>query len=315
MSYSTYFQSLKDCISFIENNYPQSLQSAISVLTNSKVIFTIGIGKSSFVAGKFASVLKSIGKNAQFIHPTDAIHGDMGCFDGNSVVVVFSKSGVGSEYEQICKHCYRENIPIILITNSLNSPLEKYCSSLITIPITTEDPFFNSIPSVSFTVNTIITDLLVFGLIESIGISKEQYRKNHPAGQIGYLLTLQVKDLMHLLQNVGIVKQNDSLKSAIISATQFPLGCVCVCNDVGNLIGIITDGDIRRYLVDHSDVSTVNVESIMNNAPITITADASLKDAASLMEGIQKKVSVLPVVENNQLKGIIRLHDIMSVSF
>lgn len=315
MSYFTYFQSLKECISFIENNYHQSLQSAVTILTNSNVIFTIGIGKSSFVAGKFASVLKSIGKNSQFIHPTDAIHGDMGCFDSNSVLVIFSKSGVGSEYEQICKHCVHENIPIILITNSINSPLEKYCYSLISIPISFEDPFFNTIPSVSFAINSIVTDLLLFGIIEKIGITKEQYRKNHPAGQIGLLLSLQVKDVMHSLQNVGIVNQNDSLKTAIISATQFPLGCVCVCNNVGNLLGIITDGDIRRYLVDHSDISSVNVETIMNSSPITINAESTLKDAASLMEGIQKKVSVLPVVENSQLRGIVRLHDIMSVSF
>lgn len=314
MKYSSYFDALQNSIQQIQTSIVHSLDDAISILSTSSSIICLGIGKSSFVAQKFASVLKSIGKNAHFVHPTDALHGDLGSFVDSSVVVIFSKSGVGVEYEVICKECARKNISILLISSSQVTPLDKYCHSKIVVPIVSEDPFFNTIPSVSFVVNSILSDVLVFGIIDRIGVTKEQYLRNHPSGQIGYLLSTKTEDVCHSLEFVGIVTKNDSLKSAIIQATKYPIGCVCVC-DGESLVGIITDGDIRRYLVEHSDISSVLVKTLMNASPTVIDADLPLKEAVELMENGIKKISVLPVIKNEKLFGVLRLHDVLSVSF
>jgi len=312
MNYSAYFDSLQTSIYQIQSSIAPTLKDSVSILSYAPSIICLGIGKSSFIAQKFASVLKSIGKSAHFVHPTEALHGDLGSFDSHTVAVIFSKSGVGAEYEVICKECVRKNISIILISSSQVTPLDKYCSTKINLPIISEDPFFNTIPSVSFVVNSILSDLLVFGIIETLGVSKEQYLRNHPSGQIGYLLSTKIEEVCHT--EVGIVSKDDSLKSAIIQATKYPLGCVCVC-DGGTLLGIITDGDIRRYLVEHSDISSVLVQSLMNNSPTVIESELTLKDAVELMENGMKKVSVLPVINNEKLFGVLRLHDILSVSF
>lgn len=314
MKYTSYFEALTSGIQSIQASVLPSISDSISLLSGAQSIITLGIGKSSFVAQKFASVLKSIGKNAHFVHPTEALHGDLGSIDTQTVVVIFSKSGVGAEYEVICKDCFKKNIAIILISCSSVTPLDKYCRTKIILPILSEDPFFNTIPSTSFVVNSILSDLLVFGIIETLGISKEDYLQNHPAGQIGYLLSNKIEEVCHTLQAVGVVGKNDSLKSAIIQATKYPLGCVCVCEG-DSLLGIITDGDIRRYLVEHSDITSVDVQTLMNTNPTVIEADMTLKDAVDIMENGSKKVSVLPVIKNEKLFGVLRLHDVLSVSF
>jgi len=314
LQYSTYFEALQQSIIQIQSTIVPSLDKVIAILSNSNTVVCLGIGKSSFVAQKFASVLKSIGKAAHFVHPTEALHGDLGSFNEQSVIVIFSKSGVGAEYEIICQECVRKNISIVLICSSPITPLDSYCKAKICVPIDTEDPFFNTIPSVSFVVNSIVSDIIVFGVVESMGVTKDEYVRNHPAGQIGYLLSTKIEAVCHKVEVVGIVSKKDTLKTAIIEATKFPLGCVCVCEGT-TLVGIITDGDIRRYLVEHSDISSVLVESLMNGSPTIIDADLTLKDAVERMENGSKKISVLPVIKNEELFGVLRLHDVLSVSF
>lgn len=314
LQYSSYFEAIQQSILQIQSTIVPSLDNVISILSQSNNVVCLGIGKSSFVAQKLASVLKSIGKTAHYVHPTEALHGDLGSFNEKSAIVIFSKSGVGAEYEIVCQECVRKNSSIVLISSSPITPLDSFCKAKICVPIDTEDPFFNTIPSVSFVVNSILSDLIVFGIIESIGVTKDEYVRNHPAGQIGYLLSTKIEDVCHKVEVVGIVSKKDTLKSAIIQATKFPLGCVCVCEGK-TLVGIITDGDIRRYLVEHSDISSVLVESLMNTSPTVIEAHLTLKDAVERMENGSKKVSVLPVIKNEELFGVLRLHDVLSVSF
>lgn len=314
LQYSSYFEAIQQSILTIQSTIVSSIDNVISILSNSTTVVCLGIGKSSFVAQKFASVLKSIGKTAHFVHPTEALHGDLGSISEKSTIVIFSKSGVGAEYDIICQECVRKNISIVLISSSPITPLDSYCKAKICVPIDTEDPFFNTIPSVSFVVNSIISDIIVFGIVDTIGVTKDEYIRNHPAGQIGYLLSTKIEAVCHKVEVVGIVSKIDTLKTAIIQATKYPLGCVCVCEGT-SLVGIITDGDIRRYLVEHSDISSVLVESLMNASPTIIDADLTLKDAVERMENGSKKVSVLPVIKNEELFGVLRLHDVLSVSF
>ncbi len=315
MKYSSYFQSLRETVSFLENNTILPIDSIVTLLLNSNSIYCLGIGKSSFIAGKMASLLRSICLNSHFIHPVDALHGDIGSFRENSVVLIYSKSGVGIEYETICLECKKRNVPIILITTSKDSQLSKLATITISVPILQEDPFFDTIPSVSSVSASIVSDLIVFGIIEASSLQKEEYLKNHPNGQIGFFLSSKVEDVFHSLSSIAIVNEGDSLKETIIQATKYPLGCVCVCSKSNKLVGIITDGDIRRYLVNNSDISNVIVESIMNKNPLVISKEASLKVAITLMESNDKKISVLPVVENGFLLGVIRLHDVMAFNF
>ncbi len=283
---------------------------AIEILYNckGKVILT-GIGKSGHIARKISSTLSSTGTPSIFLHPSEAIHGDLGMIDKDDVVVAISNSGETEEILNIIPYIKFLNVPIISITGNEKSTLAQKSDVVIDIKIIREACPFNLAPTSSTTAILVLGDAIATVLMELKGFNKEQFAKLHPGGLIGKRLK-KVYEVMHTGNKIPIVYEDMSMREAIIEITSKGFGATAVVDKNGNLIGIITDGDLRRYIERGYDLNNANVKNAMTKNPKTIKYNESLGDALNLME--KYKITVLLVLDDEyKLVGIVHLHDIL----
>jgi KpsF/GutQ family protein len=294
----------------LKESLDHSFIKAIEILYNckGKVIFT-GIGKSGHIARKISSTFSSTGTPSIFLHPAEAIHGDLGIIDKEDVLVIISNSGETEEIINIIPYLKFLNVPIICITGNINSTLAQKSDVVIDIKIKREACPFNLAPTSSTTAILVLGDALAITLMELKGFTKEQFAKLHPGGLIGKRLK-KVMDIMHSGEKVPIVYEDMTMKEAIIEITSKGFGATAVLDRNQNLIGIITDGDLRRYIEKGNDLNNGSVKSAMTKNPKTIRYYETVADALNLME--KYKITVLLVLdENNKLIGILHLHDIL----
>jgi arabinose-5-phosphate isomerase len=294
----------------LKESLDHSFIKAIEILYNckGKVIFT-GIGKSGHIARKISSTFSSTGTPSIFLHPAEAIHGDLGIIDKEDVLVIISNSGETEEIINIIPYLKFLNVPIICITGNINSTLAQKSDVVIDIKIKREACPFNLAPTSSTTAILVLGDALAITLMELKGFTKEQFAKLHPGGLIGKRLK-KVMDIMHSGEKVPIVYEDMTMKEAIIEITSKGFGATAVLDRNQNLIGIITDGDLRRYIEKGNDLNNGSVKSAMTKNPKTIKYNETVADALNLME--KYKITVLLVLdENNKLIGILHLHDIL----
>jgi len=294
----------------LKESLDHSFIKAIEILYNckGKVIFT-GIGKSGHIARKISSTFSSTGTPSIFLHPAEAIHGDLGIIDKEDVLVIISNSGETEEIINIIPYLKFLNVPIICITGNINSTLAQKSDVVIDIKIKREACPFNLAPTSSTTAILVLGDALAITLMELKGFTKEQFAKLHPGGLIGKRLK-KVMDIMHSGEKVPIVYEDMTMKEAIIEITSKGFGATAVLDRNQNLVGIITDGDLRRYIEKGNDLNNGSVKSAMTKNPKTIKYYETVADALNLME--KYKITVLLVLdENNKLIGILHLHDIL----
>lgn len=294
----------------LKESLDNSFIKAIEILYNckGKVIFT-GIGKSGHVARKISSTFSSTGTPSIFLHPAEAIHGDLGIIDKEDVLVIISNSGETEEIINIIPYLKFLNIPIICITGNINSTLAQKSDVVIDIKIKREACPFNLAPTSSTTAILVLGDALAITLMELKGFTKEQFAKLHPGGLIGKRLK-KVMDIMHSGDRIPIVYEDMTMKEAIIEITSKGFGATAVLDRNQNLTGIITDGDLRRYIEKGNDLNNGSVKNAMTRNPKTIKYNETVADALNLME--KYKITVLLVLdENNKLIGILHLHDIL----
>ncbi len=294
----------------LKESLDHSFIKAIEILYNckGKVIFT-GIGKSGHIARKISSTFSSTGTPSIFLHPAEAIHGDLGIIDKEDVLVIISNSGETEEIINIIPYLKFLNVPIICITGNINSTLAQKSDVVIDIKIKREACPFNLAPTSSTTAILVLGDALAITLMELKGFTKEQFAKLHPGGLIGKRLK-KVMDIMHSGEKVPIVYEDMTMKEAIIEITSKGFGATAVLDRNQNLIGIITDGDLRRYIEKGNDLNNGSVKTAMTKNPKTIKYNETVADALNLME--KYKITVLLVLdENNKLIGILHLHDIL----
>ncbi len=294
----------------LKRSLDSSFVKAIEILYNckGKVILT-GMGKSGHIARKISSTLSSTGTPSIFLHPSEAIHGDLGMIDKDDVVIAISNSGETEEILNIIPYIKFLNVPIISITGNANSTLAQKSDVIIDIRITKEACPLNLAPTSSTTAILVLGDAIALVLMELKGFTREQFAKLHPGGLIGRRLK-KVYEVMHRGDKIPIVYEDMSMKEAIIEITSKGFGATAVIDRVGNLIGIITDGDLRRYIEKGKDLNNGNVKNAMTKNPKTIRYDESLGDALNLME--KYKITVLLVLDDeDRLVGIVHLHDIL----
>ena len=294
---------------------PAELERAIHLLANcSGKVVVAGVGKSGFVARKIASTLTSTGTAAVYLHPADALHGDLGLVASNDVVVVLSNSGETDELIAMLPHLKHRNVPIIAIVGTLNSTLARNAEAVLDASVEQEACPLNLAPTTSTLVAQAIGDALTATLMEVKGITSQDFALNHPAGRLGKRLTLRVSDLMHGGQNNPIISPNASWTMIARAITKGGLGAVNVIDDAGRLAGIITDGDLRRSLekVKPVDLETLTAHEIMTKSPVVVSPDMLAYDALQLMENRPFQIAVLPVVDEDRIcLGLIRIHDIV----
>ena len=277
-------------------------------------VVLIGVGKSGIVARKVAATLTSIGTVAVYLHPSDALHGDLGIVTSKDVAIVLSNSGETDELIVMLPYLKRRQVPIIAIVGNLRSTLSGHADVVLDASVDKEACPFNLAPTTSTTVALAIGDALAMTLMKVKGFTQEDFALNHPAGRLGKRLTLRVKDLMHSGAENPTVTLQASVIEVVSAIGQAGLGAVNVVDDYGYLMGIITDGDVRRLLqrVRPADLETLIGDAIMTRNPVVVFSDTLAYHALQLMEDRPSQISVLPVVDQERrCVGLIRLHDIV----
>jgi arabinose-5-phosphate isomerase len=275
-----------------------------------KVVVT-GIGKSGHVARSLVATLCSTGTAAVFLHPAEAVHGDLGIYTPGDPTVLISKNGTSPELLALVPLLRDFRSPLIGILGSAASPLAKDLDVLLDASVEREADPHNLAPTASAVTALALGDALAIALMCARNFTREEFGRFHPGGQLGRNLRLCVRQAMHSGEEVARVAPDSSLKEVIVAMTQRPLGAACVVAPDGALAGFITDGDLRRALSRHDDIRGLGAAAVMTRTPVTIAPDASLAQALELMERRDSQISVLPVVdESGRALGLIRLHDI-----
>lgn len=276
------------------------------------IVILTGMGKSGHIARKISATLSSLGIPSYFIHPAEAAHGDLGMITKDDLVLAMSNSGETDEIIQLIPSIKQIGSRLVSVTCNLNSTLEKYSDLKIHLKIIKEASLEQLAPTTSTTAMLVFGDALAVVLSNIIGFKSEKFALFHPKGALGKRLLIKVHDLMHKMEDNPVVHEDASLKKAILVMSEKGLGGVSIVNKDLQLVGLITDGDLRRILEKHDNISGLKVESFMNQKPITIKSNMLAVDALKLMEDREKPIALLLVVDDkNKLLGMIRLVDIV----
>jgi arabinose-5-phosphate isomerase len=276
-----------------------------------KVLLT-GIGKSGIVAQKIASTFCSLGQPAVFLHPVEALHGDLGLYSPGDPTVVLSRSGNTGELLRLVSQLRMLKSPVIGILGVPNSALGALMDVVLDASVRAEADLHNLAPTASAVVALGLGDALAIGLMEQRGFTPEDFARFHPSGQLGRNLRLIVSEVMQPLQRVATAAADDPLRKVVIEMTQRSLGAACVLDSDGRLTGIVTDGDVRRALQSHDDIRGVLAGDVMTARPATVSPAASVHEALRIMEDRPSQIAVLPVVDGDSGRcvGLVRLHDL-----
>ncbi len=294
----------------LRDNLDQSFVKAIELILNCQgKVITTGVGKSGHIARKVASTLSSTGTPAHFLHPAEALHGDLGVINSGDVVLAFSNSGESPEVNSLIPYIKLLGVPLISITNNPNSTLAKHSDVHIFLSVEKEACPLQLAPTSSSTASLVLGDALAMVLLELKGFTHKDFALRHPAGSLGRRLR-QVTDLCHTGEEVPIVKEDTPMKEAIIEMTSKGFGATAVVNQEGKLTGIITDGDLRRFVNRGGNFDTSIARDVMTRNPKTARMEELAVEALKRMEDY--KITVLIVVDKeNKPVGIIHMHDIL----
>lgn len=296
-----------EALRMMEDSLNGNLTEALDLMQKieGRVIVT-GMGKSGHVGSKIAATLASTGTPSFFVHPGEASHGDLGMITSKDCVLAISNSGETRELSDIIIYCKRYGIPLIAVTKNPESALGKAGDILLTLPNDGEACPLGLAPTSSTTATIVLGDILAIALLERKGFTKTDFKQRHPGGKLGAFLQ-KVSDLMHKGSELPLVKENASMQEVILTMTAKMLGCVGVIDESGNLVGMITDGDLRRSM--SNDVMTKTAKDIMTVNPKTITGDILVAEALNIMNNTGKGITQLFVVDNKLPIGIIHMHD------
>lgn len=268
----------------------------------------MGVGKSGHIAQKISATLSSTGTGSIFIHPTEAAHGDMGLIEKNDIVLLISNSGETDEIINILPSLKRLSFKIASLTSNKKSTISKASDLPIMIKSYEEACPLDLAPTSSTTCALAFGDALAIALLESKGFTKNDFASSHPAGKLGKKLITQAQHIMHKGKNIPIVSPNTLLSKALIEITDKGLGITLVKNK-SEVVGIFTDGDLRRCLNERLDINKTMIKEVMTKKFKTIKSETLAIDAAEIME--KNKIFTLVVMENGKNVGILSMHDLI----
>jgi arabinose-5-phosphate isomerase len=291
----------------LERSVDQSMVKAVNALskTKGKIIIT-GIGKSGYIGLKLSATLSSTGSPAIYINSSEANHGDLGVIQNNDIIIALSKSGKTKEMFPIINFAKNNKIELIAITADPNSFLAKSSNIICLIPNIAEACPLNLAPTISTTMMLVLGDSIAMELMKKNKFNKNNFKHFHPGGMLGQSLLL-VKDLMHVKSKLPLINNESNMRDALLKMTSYGYGCVGVINSKNILVGIITDGDLRRNL--SKNFIDMPINKIMTKKPVTIEGHIHIKDAIEIMNN--NKITALFVVKNKSKipEGIIHIHD------
>ncbi len=286
----------------ISNDFPKLVDRILKL--KGRVIL-VGMGKSSYIAKKIAASLASTGTPAFFMHPGEASHGDLGMVTDIDLVIMLSNSGETKELFDTINYCKRYNIPIAAITMKEVSTLANNSNFLLTLPMQKESSTLSA-PTTSALMTLSLGDALITALHKAKGFTQENFKLFHPGGKIGANL-LKISDVMCSGDKLPIIQADDAFTDVIVIMTEKCLGCAIILDDDGYLVGIVTDGDLRRHIKD--DLTALKARDVMTRSPKSISSDALATEALFIMN--DKSITTLPVISDQKLVGVVHIHDIL----
>ena len=292
---------------------PAIERAAGLIASNPGKVVVSGMGKSGLVGRKISATLTSTGTPAVFLHPAEAVHGDLGVYAPGDVTILLSNSGSTEELVRLLPMLRSFASPLIGIVGNAASPLAWAVDVLLDASVEREGDPHSMVPTTSAIVALALGDALAVALMAHNGFTPEDFGVFHAGGQIGRNLLLRVRDVMYTGDEVAWAGTGDSIKDVVIAMTQRPLGAACGVDSEGRLAGLITDGDLRRAPRKYDDLRPLSAAAIMTERLLTATPDLRLDAALRRMEDRPSQVSVLPVVEpeSGRAAGLLRLHDIL----
>lgn len=281
-----------------------------SLLDCSGRVIVTGMGKSGHIGGKIAATLASTGTPAFFVHPGEASHGDLGMITTSDVVVALSNSGETREITILLPLIKRLDVPLIALTGQPSSTIARAATVHIDISVTEEACPLGLAPTSSTTATLAMGDALAIALLEARGFTREDFARSHPGGRLGRRLLLRIEDVMHVGERIPRVGPETLLSHALVEMTNKGLGMTTVVDAEGHVLGIFTDGDLRRAVDHQVDVHTTRMAEIMTPGGRTIQAHNLAAEALQLME--RHKINALLVVDSeNRLIGALNMHDLL----
>jgi arabinose-5-phosphate isomerase len=298
--------SLQVLPQYIELDFIKTIEHILA--SNGRVVLT-GIGKSAIIAQKISATMNSTGQPALFMHAADAIHGDLGMIQKNDVIIAISKSGNTPEIKALAPLLKQFGNTLIAIVGNINSDLAKIADFVINTTVDKEACPNNLAPTTSTTAQLIMGDAIAVALLQMRNFTGQDFSKFHPGGALGKKLYLKCEEIAQRNQKPSI-KPNTHWKDIIVNITENRLGATAVLNDQKQILGIITDGDIRRMLNKFDNLSNITASDIMSPNPLSIDAEKMATEAGFLMQ--EKKITQLIVTNKDAYFGFIHLHDLYS---
>ncbi|HEY4863245.1 MAG TPA: KpsF/GutQ family sugar-phosphate isomerase [Xanthobacteraceae bacterium] len=293
----------------INNGLAEAFVAAVEKIraASGRVIVT-GMGKSGHIGRKIAATFASTGTPAYFVHPGEASHGDLGMITRDDVIVALSWSGETGELRDLIEYAKRFRVALIAVTSNAKSTLAQAADVLLLLPQAIEACPLGLAPTTSTLIQLALGDALAVALFESHGFTTLDFKELHPGGRLGASLTF-VRDVMHPLQATPLLRNGTRMAEAIVEMTSKGLGCVGIVDAGGVLIGIITDGDLRRHMSD--SLLSRSVDEVMSKNPKTVRPDQLAGEALGFMNAV--KVSALFVVEGNKPIGLVDAHGLLRI--
>lgn len=295
--------------SALENGLAEPFAEAVALLTSisGRVIVT-GVGKSGHIGSKIAATLASTGTPAFFVHPAEANHGDLGMIVRDDAIIAMSWSGESRELNGIVAYSRRFSIPLIAMTAGPQSALAQQADMVLALPKAPEACPHGLAPTTSTLIQLVVGDALAVALLEARGFTADHFHTFHPGGRLGANL-MKVESLMHTGDKLPLVSSGAGMRDAIIEMTRKGFGCVGVIARDARLVGIITDGDLRRHI--DMDLLSMKVEAVMTRMPKTVGRDTLAATALQIVNS--SAITALLVVDDERPVGIVHLHDLLRV--
>lgn len=293
----------------INGGFSTAIEWILETLRDGGKVVVTGVGKNFHIGQKMVATFNSTGTQAALLHPIEAMHGDFGVVGEKDIVLALSYSGASDELIALLPALKRQGLKIIGMTADETSPLGVQSDLILPIRVDKEACPFGMAPTTSTTVSLALGDALAVVLLEARGFKKEDYAKLHPGGAIGRTLLLKVADVMRTGDRLAKVRSGAKVKDAVLAMTSARAGCVAVVDADDKLLGIFTDGDLRRHLVDTPELTDAVIDSVMTGNPITLTPDQLAVDLLKIYE--ERNIDDLVVVdENGRLAGSVDIQDL-----
>ena len=297
--------ALKRTSKLLDSKFERACEA---ILSNKGKVITLGVGKSSFIAMKMAATLSSTGTAALFLHPLDALHGDVGVIKKNDIVIIYSNSGETQEVIKLLPLLKLLKCCIISITGKLTSSLARYSTIALNASVIREACPHNLAPTSSIICALAISDALALVVSSQKNFTIKDFAKTHPEGALGKRLMATVSNIM-IKKNIPLVNASSKFSLLLEKTTRSNLGLAIITDDKKKLIGVISDGDIKRIMKENKNIESIETKKVMTKKPITVNPSILAVEALSVLE--DNNIHALPVIDQNKVVGILTLKDII----